>query len=69
MDANNSSIQLYWNKNRTAIGYWAHSLNRVQAVAGQILDGRWMAMDNIMVNGKPLFPSEDWEPIPYDSIY
>jgi hypothetical protein len=61
----NPTIQLYWNVQRTAIGYWSHNLNRVQVLVGKLLNERWGTIADLLVNDKPLFPSEDWEPIPY----
>ena len=67
IQTHNPSIQLYWNTKRNAIGYWSHHLGRVQVLAGELLDGRWAPIPELLVDEKPLFPAEEWEPIPAEA--
>lgn len=64
----NPEIQLYWNVNRNAIGYWAHDLGRVQVLAGELVNGQWAPISELLVNNVPLFKPADWEPIPAEEV-
>lgn len=64
----NPEIQLYWNVNRNAIGYWARDLGRVQVLAGELVTGQWAPVSGLLVNNVPLFKPADWEPIPAEDV-
>lgn len=68
IQASNPGIQLYWNANRNAIGYWSHNLGRVHVLAGELLNGRWATIQELLVNDVPLFKPADWEPIPAEEV-
>ena len=69
IQSNNPTIQLYWIESKGVIGYWNHSLNRVQLLVSRLLDGRWAPMPELLINGEPPFSADEWEPIRYEWIY
>ena len=69
IQSNNPTIQLYWIEPKGVIGYWNHSLNRVQLLVSSLLDGRWAPMPELLINGEPPFSADEWEPISYEWIY
>jgi len=64
----NPSIQLYWNKDQNAIGYWSHKLGRVRVLVSELLNGSWAAMPELLINGEPCFAQDAWEPCRYENL-
>ncbi len=62
------SIQFYWNGSRSAIGYWNHTLGRVQVLVSELINGAWAPMPELLINGEPCFKPEDWTPCRYEDL-
>jgi hypothetical protein len=64
----NPSIQLFWTKDQNAIGYWNHTLGRVQVLVAELLGGSWASMPELLVNGEPCINPDSWEPCRYENL-
>lgn len=49
------------NRQGTAIGMWADG--RWNTIAGWGIHGRWMRIGDLLVDGKPVTPQDDWIPV------
>ena len=68
LQRDNPSIQLYWNQDKNAIGYWNHTLGRVQVLVSELLNGAWAPMPELLIDGVPCFNPDSWEPARYENL-
>jgi hypothetical protein len=61
--ADNPGVRFAVNSKKNAIGYWANGLGRWQVLLGKMINGVWDRLPDILVDGKPLIPQEDWKEV------